>query len=146
MKRWKSILLAVVLSLVLTVPAFGFGDTEIDIGNNNKIQGANGDGNIGIQTNGAVRDNVFNTGTNVGGDVSASANNNNMIGNTVFGDTFSPSATVGDLDNSNTQTMIGGGNATSLFGDANSGNIQDQEQDQSQAQGQHQSNTNKNYN
>ena len=134
MKRWQSILLTAALSLVLVAPAFGFGDTEVNTDiKNSKLQGAVGNGNIGIQTNGAVKDNTFNTGSTTVEGSSASANNNNMIGNTVFGDTFSPKAYGGDggeggdggdatVKNSGNSVNTNG-NATSLFGDANSGQI-----------------------
>ena len=133
MKKWL-IVLAAALSLAFTVPAVAGNQTAKDnFMSPTQQQTANGNGvNIGGDYNG---------GGNVEGGVNATANNNNMIGNTVFGDTFSPTAkayggdaSVGNITNKNTQTMIGGGNATSVFGDANSGNIQDQSQNQSQHQ------------
>jgi hypothetical protein len=69
----------------------------------------------------------YSGGTTVEGGVSASANNNNMIGNTLLGDTFSPSAsaTGGNAEVKNSGNSVNTiGNATSVFGDANTGNIQ----------------------
>jgi hypothetical protein len=57
MKKWIVVLVAA-LSLAVAMPVMANG------GGNNKLQGAIGDGNVGIQSNGAVKDNLIMGGGN----------------------------------------------------------------------------------
>ncbi len=144
-------------AMTLAAPQVGaFGDTEILSDNtvkNSDVMGAIGNGNIGIQTNGAVKDNTFNTGTATVGDIT----NLNTNLNTNFNTNKAYGGDGGDASVKNSGNSVNTiGNATSVFGDANSGLInendlsnkntvlntnllgQDQDQDQDQKQKQKQ--------
>jgi len=123
MKRTLVVLIAV-LALAFATPVMANQQNANDnFMSPTQQQTANGNGvNIGGDYNG---------GGNVEGGVNAYGGNSvNTIGNatSLFGDANSGqimnnNQNVGDIDNSNKQTMIGGGNATTMFGDANTGNI-----------------------
>jgi hypothetical protein len=55
-------IMLVIFVMFISMPAFAFMDTDVDI-KNSKIQGAIGNGNIGLQTNGAIHHNTINSGT-----------------------------------------------------------------------------------
>ncbi len=118
------IIALLVLGLAFAVPAMaGNQNANDNFMSPTQQQNANGNGvNIGGDYNGGT---TVEGGVNAyGGD--ASANNNNMIGNTMFGDTFSPSASATGGDGGDASVYKSGnstntiGNSGSVFGDANS--------------------------
>ena len=121
----KVLIIVAILSLVMVGPAFGFGDTEVNTDiKNSKLQAANGDGNVGLQSNGAMKDNIVVGGGNdihVGNNVNKNHHNTtdsyNNYGNVVEGD--------GNVVDGNKQKQ---------------GQVQGQQQ--GQVQGQQQSNSN----
>jgi energy-converting hydrogenase Eha subunit H len=57
-----SLIMLVIFVMFISIPAFA--DTDVDVNiKNSKIQGAIGNSNIGLQTNGAIHHNTINSGT-----------------------------------------------------------------------------------
>jgi len=79
-----------------------------------------------------------------GGDVTQQTANGNGVN--IGGDNYSGTNAGGDISNKNTNTLIGGGNATSVFGDANSGNISDNNNENNNENNNSNKNTNLNTN
>jgi len=79
-----------------------------------------------------------------GGDVQQQTANGNGVN--IGGDNYSGTNAGGDISNKNTNTLIGGGNATSVFGDANSGNINDNNNTNTNENDNYNKNTNMNTN
>jgi hypothetical protein len=159
-----------VFALALAAPAFGFGDTEVNTDiKNSKLQGAVGDGNIGLQSNGSIHHNnigsttvtgdVINKGGK-GGEGGAGGEGGSINIGTGFlsGGNFSPvakggSATIekGAISNKNTnmnfntnKTDVDVSNKNTNFNTNLNTNKQGQEQGQGQVQGQGQAQKNEN--
>jgi hypothetical protein len=170
MKRFMTLVGVCVVVLLLVVPAHAFlnGDSHDDNSINKNNHGAIGnDGNtiVGNHNNitegvtlgeGSLSPTATASASATGGSASVykSGNSNVAVGNTVFGDTFSPSATIEegavDIDNKNTNINTTFNTNSNRNSNENENkntnfntNMQGQDQDQHQGQGQMQAQANK---